>query len=202
MLTSFLYSAATIPFLVQSITHFTDQEFNIAKENLYPAFSALATFCNFIPFLNLIKPMVTKKLRTFFFLIAIIFIAAAAAGYWLWNKPHKNVKDTAAIKVAATELYDLFISDSVKAQNLYVDKIILVSGQVEKISVNQQSQPIILLNSGLPGAYINCTMENNTEDIKEYDSISIKGICSGYISGDADMGLPGDVFVIRGYLSK
>jgi len=146
--------------------------------------------------------MAGKKIRTIFLLAAIICIAAAITGYLLWNKPHKNVKDATAVEVVSTDLYHLFTTDSAKANKLYVDKVILVSGQVEKIAVNQQSQSIIMLNSGIPGAYINCTMENMSGGIQEHSNIRIKGICSGYISGDADMGLPGDVFVTRGYISK
>jgi hypothetical protein len=146
--------------------------------------------------------MVTKKRKNIFLLSAIIFIAAITAGYLLWNKPHKNVKDAVAVEVTATDLYNLFIADSSKSKNLYVDKIILVSGRVEKISVNQQLQDIILLKTAVTGAYINCTMENKTTGVKDHDSISIKGICSGYISGDIDMGLPGDVFLTRGYILK
>jgi len=145
--------------------------------------------------------MATKKSRILF-LLAVIICIAAVAGYLLWNKPHKNVKEAAAVEVAAPALYKLFVTDSLKAKNLYTDKILLVSGRVEKISVNQQSQNIILLNTGVEAGYINCTMEGKAEGIQEHDSISIKGICSGYISGDADMGLPGDVFVTRGYLLK
>lgn len=130
-------------------------------------------------------------------------MAVLTVGYLLWNKPHKNVRDAAAAaKVAATDLYNLFITDSLKAKNLYIEKIVLVWGQVEKISVNQQLQDIILLKTGVSGAYINCTMENKTEGVREHESVSIKGICSGYINGDTDMGLPGDVFLIRGYLLK
>ncbi len=146
--------------------------------------------------------MTKNKRRTFLLFSLIIFIAVLTAGYLLWNKPHKNVKDAAAAKVAANELYNLFITDSLKAKKLYIDKIVLVSGQVEKISLNQQSQDIILLNTGVTGAYINCTMENKTQGVKEHDIISLKGICSGYINGDTDMGLPGDVFLTRGYLLK
>lgn len=146
--------------------------------------------------------MARKKTRRFLLLLAIILVAALTAGYLLWNKPHKNVQDAASVEVTAPALYKLFVADSLKAKNLYADKIILVSGRVEKISVNQQSQNIILLHTGVEGGYINCTMEGKNEAVKEQDSISIKGICSGYISGDADMGLPGDVFVTRGYLLK
>jgi tRNA_anti-like len=146
--------------------------------------------------------MTTKKQRYFFGGAVIIFITVLTAAYLLWNKPHKNVEAAAAVEVAASDLYNLFITDSLKAKKIYVDKVVLVSGQVEKISVNQQQQNIILLKTAVSGAYINCTMEKNAEVFKQHENIKIKGICSGYISGDVEMGLPGDVFIIRGYLLK
>lgn len=146
--------------------------------------------------------MAQKKKGIFFLLAAIALLCAASVGYLLWNKPHKNVEDAPAVRVNAAELYNLFISDSLKAKNLYADKILLVSGRVERVSVNQQSQTIIMLATGTAGAYINCTLEKAAPPVKEQELIAIKGICSGYIAGDADMGLPGDVFLTRCYLSK
>ena len=145
--------------------------------------------------------MASKK-KNFLIIFLMLAAVAATAVYFVWNKPHKNVEDATAVEVKATELYDLFIKDSVKANAAYTGKVLSVTGQGEKVSVNQQSQNIILLKTAVAGAYINCTMEKNPEGIKPNDNVSIKAICSGYISGDADMGLPGDVFLVRGYLSK
>lgn len=128
-----------------------------------------------------------------------VIVIAATIGYLMWNKPHKNVIDADAVKITAAELYNSFISDSLKARTLYVDKVVQVAGEVAKISLNLQAQQVIFITTPVSGAFINCTMEEKINNIKEGDNIVIKGICSGYISGDADMGLPGDVFIIRGY---
>jgi tRNA_anti-like len=133
---------------------------------------------------------------------AVIIAVTAITGYLLWNKPHKNVKDADAAEITAMNLYNIFINDSIKARALYVDKVIQVSGEVAKLSVNQQAQQLVLFKTAVDGAYINCTMEEKASGFNAGDHIIIKGICSGYISGDIDMGLPGDVFLIRGYLFK
>jgi tRNA_anti-like len=141
----------------------------------------------------------TKKI------IVIIIIAIIAVmtlvGYVLWNKPHRNVRDASGIKVTAADLYNSFISDSAKARALYTDKVVEVSGEIIKINLNQQQQQIIFLKTAVDGAYINCTMEEDAEGHNVGEKILIKGICSGYIGGDADMGLPGDVILVRGYHS-
>ena len=141
--------------------------------------------------------MSTKKL----ILISTIVLLGAAAltGYIMWNKPHKDVKDADGLQIASVELYNRYISDSAKARSIYTDNILQVTGEVGKVSANQQNQQIILIETSVSGAYINCTMEENDAAAKEGSTITIKGICSGYIGGDADMGLPGDVFLVRGY---
>lgn len=140
-----------------------------------------------------------SKKKTVFISAIVLVGAAALTGYMMWNKPHKEVKDADGLQIAAIELYKFYISDSAKARSLYSDKIVQVTGEVAKVSANQQNQQVILIKTAVAGAYINCTMEKNDAAAKEGSAITIKGICSGYISGDADMGLPGDVFLVRAY---
>ena len=145
----------------------------------------------------------TKKTKRIILITAVaIIVLVAATGYLLWNKPHKNVKDADAVQITAVDLYNSFITDSAKANALYTDKIVLVVGEVTQVSQNQEAQQVILIKTAVSGASINCTMEERSVTHKTGDSISIKGVCSGYISGDAELGLPGDVFLIRGYSIK
>lgn len=143
--------------------------------------------------------MTKKTKKIILIIVAAIIVVIAITGYVMWNKPHKGVKDADAVKITAVNLYNIFITDSAKANALYTDKVVLVSGEVNQVSLNQQAQQIVLIKTAVPGAYINCTMEEKAAGLKAGDNIIIKGICSGYISGDIDMGLPGDVFLIRGY---
>ena len=133
--------------------------------------------------------------------VVAIIVIAAITGYMMWNKPHKDVKDADAVKITAVDLYNIFITDSAKAKSSYTDKVVLVSGEVNRVSLNQQSQQVVFIKTAVTSAFVNCTMEQKAVDCKVGDKVIIKGICSGYIAGDADMGLPGDVFLVRGYLS-
>ena len=140
------------------------------------------------------------KTNILIFVIALVVIAVAA-GYMMWNKPHENVKDASAVIISAVDLYKIFTSDSAKAKSMYLNKVVAVSGEVVRISDNQQNQQVILLKTPTTDAFINCTMEENINNIKAGDIIVLKGICSGYIGGDIDMGLAGDVFLTRCYIS-
>ena len=142
-----------------------------------------------------------KKGIIILFILIAIGLCAFAIGYLVWNKPHTDVKNADAVETNAISLYNIFTSDSAKAKSAFLDKIIKVSGDVQKVFVNQQQQQIILLRTSVAGASVNCTMEQYTSAIKQGDTVTIKGICSGYIGGDSEMGIPGDVFLIRCYTS-
>ncbi|MEP6950882.1 MAG: hypothetical protein ABI863_16470 [Ginsengibacter sp.] len=140
------------------------------------------------------------KRNILIFFVAIVLIGAIT-GYMMWNKPHLDVKDAEAVRITAIDLYKIFTTDSAGAKLKYLNKVVAVTGEVKQVSLNQQNQQIILLKTHDPGASVNCTMEADVNSIKAGDTIVVKGICSGYINGDVEMGLPGDVFLIRCYIS-
>lgn len=136
----------------------------------------------------------------FLFFIAIIAIALII-GYRIWNEPHRNIKNANAVKATATALYGNLTKDSTTMKSKFVNKIVMVSGEVKQVLKNQKGQQIILLKTNFEGGSVNCTMEGKINNVKPGDMISIKGICSGYIGGDPDIDLPGDVFLTRCYAS-
>jgi len=143
-----------------------------------------------------------KKFKRYVLLIFIIIITIIALiGYQVWNKPHEDIKNAVAVKTSAIKLYNSLTNDSANTKALFVNKIVAVSGEVKQVSRNQQNQQVILLKTNISDGSVNCTMEENIKNIKAGDMILIRGICIGYIGGDNDMQLPGDVFLIRCYPS-
>jgi hypothetical protein len=134
--------------------------------------------------------------------LCILVVIATMLVYYFWNKPHQEVADANGIKTNAIELYKAFTSDSVAAKKNYTEQILEVTGSVSRTSKNQQNQSIVLIKTASDGAYINCTMEQQIENIKEGNTVSIKGICSGLGQGDADLGILGDLYLVRCYLIK
>src|SRR5258708_13748202 len=120
-----------------------------------------------------------KRNILFFFIVSILIVFIA--GYLLWNKPHRDVKDADGVEINAIDLYNIFISDSAKANIAYLNKVVKVSGTISAISINQKHQKIILLKTSVSGASVNCTMEENINTYKEVSNITLKGICSVYI---------------------
>ena len=143
-----------------------------------------------------------RKIRKKFFLFLIVIIAIAGIIiYQVWNEPHKNIKSATGIPTTATKLYSDLTTDSANMKIKLISKVLVVSGEIKQVSENQKKQQIILLKTNTSGGSVNCTMEENIKNIKMGDKITIKGICSGYIGGDLDMDLPGDVFLVRCYRS-
>jgi tRNA_anti-like len=119
--------------------------------------------------------------------------ALAIAGYNLYNKSHRFVKDEEAIAITAVALFSAFETNEENANKLYLDKVIEVSGVVSEIITNQSGKQVIILSTNNPMLGINCTMENSIEPIQIGSTVSITGICTGYLS---------DVILTRGIIKK
>ena len=140
-----------------------------------------------------------KKIVITFCLLILIGVAAA---FYLWNKPHQNVANAAAVKTNAVSLYKVFKTDSIAANKKFTQQVIKVSGTVNRVSKNQQNQTVVLISTNTDGAYINCTLEQDSKNIQPGQLINIKGICNGIGQGDADLGIKGDVYLVRCYLDE
>jgi uncharacterized protein YxeA len=139
----------------------------------------------------------TKKIVA---VIVVLALAGTAIGYYLWNKPHLDVAAAASVKADATVLYNAFSTDSVAAKKNYTQQVLQVAGTISSISKNQQGQTLVLLKTATEAAYINCTMEGEVVNKKDGDAVAIKGICNGMGQGDTDLGIMGDVYLVRCYI--
>jgi tRNA_anti-like len=146
--------------------------------------------------------MTVKTKKTILWSVLILALAGGGFGYYLYNKPHKNVQTASAIKVAGPNLYAAFVKDSAAANKTYTGKVLEISGEVVKSELDQQQNVFVHLKAGEDGSIINCSMEEKTAPFKVGTKIALKGICGGYNTGDTDMGLPGDVVVNRCYVVK
>jgi len=126
-----------------------------------------------------------KKFRNTVFLIAvIIFIIVAIFGYFQFNKPHRDVqKAKVDFTITASALLNEFESSSTNATEKYIGKILLVSGKVESINLNDTIASVQLTGDGTFG--VNCSFNSyGAKGLKEIlvgNLIQVKGECKGYI---------------------
>ena len=138
-----------------------------------------------------------KKKKYILVSIAVILLLLLGIGYYMYNKPAEDVEHANGKKVTAAILYDQYAKDTVLAKKDFTQQILQVSGVVTQISHNQQNNVVVLLKTGTNGASVNCTMEGPANGITTGSNVEIKGICNGMGEGDADLGIMGDVYLVR-----
>lgn len=126
----------------------------------------------------------TKKniiLKQFLKIILVLILASAAYAMYIIYKPHRDVRsENNYITVSAQSIYDQYKSDEAKANKMYLDKAIQVTGEVEKIEKNKDGKQVISLKTGDPIGNVRCTLKDFT-DIPTEKNVTIRGICQGYI---------------------
>jgi len=122
------------------------------------------------------------KIRHVLIVLALIGAGGTTLGYYLWNKPHRNVEAAQAdFSVEATELFAQYASDEAVANPKYLDKIITVCGEVSDITDDAGQVKIQLIGGSEMGG-VGCEMEPGQvfNPIKG-SRVCLKGICTGYL---------------------
>ena len=130
-------------------------------------------------------------------LTSVAIVGTVAVTYSIWNMPHQNISEAAAIEISAIALYDSLANKSIGAKSSLVNSVVTVTGKIKQVMNNQQGKQVILLETNTKNGSINCTMEEAVKEVKDGEMLTLKGMCMGYAGGDAFMDLPGDVFITR-----
>ena len=103
----------------------------------------------------------------------------------MYNKPHKNITETAAdIYVSANTILKEFSSDEKTANSKYLEKIIAVKGVISAIKIENGKGIITLTTNNDFGEVLCHLSENATTKINSLTTgqiITVKGICTGYL---------------------
>jgi DNA/RNA endonuclease YhcR with UshA esterase domain len=132
-----------------------------------------------------------NQLKKIVLLLVVILLAVATyTWFFVWNKPQTNVAKADALKIEASALLNEYTTNEQTANQKYLEKILEVTGVVMSITKNAEGQTVVLLKTNDPVFGINCTMEEKEVVLKEGDTVTLKGICTGYLT---------DVVLIRCY---
>lgn len=99
-----------------------------------------------------------------------------------YYKPHRNPKSEQGITISASDLFNQFATNEVVANSLYLDRVLVVTGNVKTTTRNQQNMPVLTLETGDDFFGVLCTLTDNSTEIKANDFVAIKGICKGFLS--------------------
>lgn len=128
-----------------------------------------------------------------FALLTVILLLAAYFWFFVWNKPQVNVANAQSIKINAAALFREYSTNEQAANASYLEKVVEVSGEVTSVTKNAEGLTVVLLKTDDPMFGINCTVEQKDIHLKEGDTVTLKGICTGYLT---------DVVLIRCFLIK
>jgi tRNA_anti-like len=126
-------------------------------------------------------------------LVLALVITAAVIGYNKYTAGPDDIKSARALAVTASGLLQEYSNTEVEANKKYIGKIIAVTGEIKELGKNQEGQTIVILNTGDPMNSINCTMEEQAVQLQPGTTVTLKGLCTGYMM---------DVYITRCYVVK
>ncbi len=113
--------------------------------------------------------------------LAGIVLSISLTVYFVYAREHRDVSSEKGIQVTAQQLFEAFAADETKANGLYLDKAIQITGEVISVTTNQDGNIVVDFKTNDPFFVINCTFKTDPGTLKAGDTITFKGICTGYI---------------------
>ena len=127
----------------------------------------------------------------------IIVVLIIAYTFYQFNKPHLDIASATPVSVLnSDELFAEFDLNENEANQLYLGKIVQVSGIVYSVDVGTKSDLNVLFmgDDDMFGVACNFNKDQlNESDINKGDQVTIKGECAGMLS---------DVVLIRCVILK
>lgn len=111
--------------------------------------------------------------------ILVIAIIGVCTGVYLWNKKPPKAEDSKGIAVTATGITKEYTDNEKKADSMYLDKVLEVSGTITEVNKNQDSAVVVVMDSGDPMAAVQCTMRERNVSVAKGQQVVIKGFCRG-----------------------
>jgi hypothetical protein len=126
-----------------------------------------------------------KKLL--WFTIAILMVGLVSGiSVWLFVFKKSDISvasRSVQVEITVDELVRLFETDESKANNEFLDKVILVVGKVESVNADSLGASIYLIDSDELAGVI-CNFSSGVVDINTISKgqmLKVKGLCSGFL---------------------
>lgn len=134
-----------------------------------------------------------KRSITILITLSLLAIVAAYIWFFIWNPAPPSIEKTKSIVIDAVALFDAFSQNEKKANADFLDKVLEVRGEVTNVTMNADGSAVILLKTNDLMFGINCTMEEKNIQLKKGDQVTLKGLCTGYLT---------DVVLIRCHIQN
>ena len=124
------------------------------------------------------KEIIMKKILISIILLGIV---GSAVGFYLFNKPLESTKILKTdFIINAVDLLNAFENDEMQANQKFLDKVIEVKGNIQKIEVKNSKTTVYLDADNLMSSVI-FQLEDQASNLKKGQEVTLKGICTGYL---------------------
>src|SRR5690349_2960801 len=127
-----------------------------------------------------------KRYIVFLLVIALLAFIGWKGCQYFYKAPQSLSKQEATATLSATELIKAFESDSSKANQAYLGKVIAVEGTIK--SIEQEEGVTIILGEEGSMSSVRCSMDTTQKkdwkEVSKGKKVLIKGNCTGYNSDE------------------
>lgn len=125
-----------------------------------------------------------KKAKRNLFALAIVALACAGYGFYMYKKKPADVrKESAEISLSAAALVADFNKDETAATKKYVDHILAVKGTVTSVKTDSSGQSTVFLDSGDMLSAVTCSFyaeeTPSLAAVQKGQQVTVKGKCTG-----------------------
>jgi hypothetical protein len=119
----------------------------------------------------------------------LMLICVPLAFFYAYNEYHRKPADLSSVKPAAVtnaaSLVALYENDEQKADGMYLGKVIDITGVISEINNQQDTLVNIMLGKNNNLHRVSCLLNGKymakVKNLKRGDSITIRGLCTGYL---------------------
>ena len=143
-------------------------------------------------------------------IVLIIFLLVLALGAYFYISSEINRKSPSMansqedFKIEAANLLSEYEGNSAKANQKYLGKIILLSGNLKSVETDEKGFHTLVLGDNSSMSSVRCSMDNSVSvDVKALPigvNIELRGECIGF--NPDDLGLGADVVLNRSIIIK
>ena len=123
-----------------------------------------------------------KKIILVFIILGTI---GGFLGYKMYNTPHIDVlKSSTEISISANKILDEFSLNETAANKKYLEKVILIKGEISEIKIEREKGIITLKTNDNIGSilcHLSTEATKKMGTLKNGETVSIKGICTGFL---------------------
>ncbi len=117
--------------------------------------------------------------------VALAVVAAIGVWFFVFYKPthfKRDVADEKGIVVAATAIVNAYVSNEAEANKQFLNKAVEVTGEVMDVKKDQEGKTTVALKGGDAFSNVFCTLKETATNIQGGTQITIKGVCTGFLS--------------------